>query len=114
MEVEDVLACERSRVLAQVDADGSELVAHDPGQSLGQLDGGGSLRRLDGPDVPPVGSGHDQRVAPGRRRLAQEREHVVARVDDFLLASAGDDLAERTGLGLLHVVGDPIPAASPP
>jgi len=94
VEVEDVLSCSRAVVLPQVDAGRAELVADDCGQHMRDGHGSGGLVRLDRPDVLPVRARDDQRVAPGRRRLAEKGDHPIVLVDPFLVTPPGDDVAE--------------------
>src|ERR1041384_7899528 len=58
------------------------------------------LAWLDAPDVPSMGPGHDQRVTPRGRRLAEKSHETVVGIHDLLLDLPGRDLAEGTAFGL--------------
>src|SRR3954471_13372065 len=95
--MEDVLTRYRSGVLAQIDPDGAEAVAHGLREAVGERERLRHLFGLDVPDVFPVASRDDQRVALRRRGLAEERDDVSMGGDGLLLPAALHDLAERAG-----------------
>ena len=98
VEVEDVLPRLRAAVLAKVGSGRSQMLANDRREALGRQHDRSELVLLDIPDVHAMTSRDDERVTPGRRRLAQKRDNDVVGPHDLLRAPAGHDVAERTTL----------------